>query len=76
MNRFDGIKKANVKIKRNTYGGKKKLNRNEKRTDGVFWRYVTAVFLVLGVFAISSFTNYDAAELFKQDYLLQYEETT
>lgn len=67
MDKYDGIKRASVKVKRNDY----------KASDGykpkILWRYIVAAFLVLAVMTFGNFTSYNVSELFKQDYIEQYE---
>lgn len=68
MTRFDGIKKAKVKVTENSYGAKKQSKGNR-----LFLRIIVAMCLVIGVMAVSALFHTDASQPFKQDYAEQYE---
>lgn len=67
MDKYDGIKRASVKVKRNDYKA------SSEYKPKILWRYIVAAFIVLAVMTCGNFTSYDAGELFKQDYIEQYE---
>lgn len=62
MNKYEGIKRANVSLRPNDYGSKR---------PKIFWRYVAAVLLVAITALTARFTP-ALTELFKQDYFAQY----
>lgn len=63
--RFDGIKKADVKLRRNRYVISKSRSK-------ILWRYIAALIIVFAVMITTAYSDYDAAELFRQDYVEQY----
>ena len=65
MDKFNGIKRAKVTLKRNTY---------QDNRPSVFWRYFAAMLIVFAVGA-AKFVGFDATPYFKQDYIEQYAET-
>ena len=65
MDKFDGIKKANVKVRRNSYA-------DERR--GILWRYVVAALIVLAVILLPAKLGFNISDYFKQDYIEQYAE--
>ena len=68
MDKYYGIKKAKVKVRRNEYKS------SDSYRPKILWRYIAAAFLILGVAFCTKFTSYDASSLFKQDYIEQYAE--
>ena len=69
MDKFDGIKRAEVKLEQNAYDFKQK-NKKKRRKNAFLWRYIVAALLVVTMVVISNYT--DLTELFKQDYKTQY----
>ncbi|MCH5164300.1 MAG: hypothetical protein J1F36_04715 [Clostridiales bacterium] len=63
MDKFNGIKKANVKVRRNSYTHDR---------PKILWRYVVAALIVLAVVLMPTYLGFDISEYFKQDYIEQY----
>ncbi len=60
MDRFEGIKKPKIKVRRNGYKIKKKR--------GPLWRYIVAAALVAAIPFVKVKFDFDVARLFEDDY--------
>ena len=65
MDKFDGIKKANVKVRRNIYSAER---------PRILWRYVVAALIVIAAAMLPTYLGFEVSDYFKQDYIEQYAE--
>ena len=73
MDKYNGIKRADVTVRRNSYKAKCRAKRYRSGGPKILWRYVVAALIVAVVSLCATFTDWGVAELFKQDYIEQYE---
>ncbi len=68
MNRFEGIKKVKLSLKRTDYLRGRK---GKKAGRQLLWRIAISILLVLFALALKA-TGFDVGELLKQDYITMY----
>lgn len=78
MDRFGGIKRVKISLKRNSYKGKKDGRKSgnarhnkplrAKRSGDVFWRCLIAMLLILFAM-VSDMAGYEVSERMRQDYI-------